>query len=173
MSTRSILLALAAVLTTVAIGPLHAAEPPAPASIIVAGPSRAPISLSIEELARLPTVRVNVAFLTERGTHSTSFEGPLLWTVLQKAGVVDPAMHREQASESVVLLGRDGYRAVLALGEIAPEFEGKQVILAERMDDQPLDAGQLRIVVPLDKRGGRSVREVARIEVSTPLTGSQ
>jgi hypothetical protein len=47
------------------------------------------------------------------------------------------------------------------------------VILAERMDDQPLDAEQLRIIVPLDKRGGRSVREVARIEVSTPLTGSQ
>ena len=173
MSPRSISLALATVLSTVAITPLHAAEPSAPASIIVAGPSRAPISLSIEELAHLPTVRVNVAFLTEHGTHSAWFEGPLLWTVLQKAGVVDPAMHREQASESVVILGRDGYRAVLALGEIAPEFEGKQVILAERMDDQPLHAEQLRIIVPLDKRGGRSVREVARIEVSTPLTGSQ
>ena len=37
----------------------------------------------------------------------------------------------------------------------------------------PLDAEQPRIIVPLDKRGGRSVREVARIEVSTPLTGSQ
>lgn len=58
------------------------------------------------------------------------------------------------------------------VGEIAPEFEGKQVILAERMDDQPLDAEELRIVVPLDRRGGRSVRKVARIEVSTPLTGS-
>ena len=96
-----------------------------------------------------------------------------MWTVLQKAGVVDPAMHREQVSQSVVILGRDGYRAVLALGEIAPEFEGKQVILAERMDDQPLDAEQLRIIVPLDKRGGRSVREVARIEVSAVSTGSQ
>jgi DMSO/TMAO reductase YedYZ molybdopterin-dependent catalytic subunit len=173
MSTRSVLLTLATVLATVAIAPLHAAEPSAPTSIIVAGPSRAPLTLSIEELARLPTVRVNVAFLTEHGTHSASFEGPLLWTVLQKAGVVDPAMHREQVSESVVILGRDGYRAVLALGEIAPEFEGKQVILAERMNDQPLDAEQLRIIVPLDKRGGRSVREVARIEVTPPLTGSQ
>ena len=173
MSARSILLALAMVLTTVGIAPLRAAEPPAPASIIVAGPSHSAMSLSIEELARLPTVRVNVAFLAEHGTHSASFEGPLLWTVLQKVGAVDPAMYREQVSESVVILGRDGYRAVLALGEIAPEFEGKQVILAERMDDQPLDAEQLRIIVPLDKRGGRSVREVARIEVSAPSTGSQ
>ena len=53
MSARSILLALAAVLTTVAITPLHAAEPSAPASIIVAGPARAPISLSIEEIGSL------------------------------------------------------------------------------------------------------------------------
>jgi hypothetical protein len=55
-----------------------------------------------------------------------------------KAGVVDPAMHREQVSQGGVILGRDAYRAVLALGEIAPEFEGKQVILAERMDDRHL-----------------------------------
>ena len=82
MSAHSILLALATVLTTVGIAPLRAAEPPAPASIIVAGPSHSPMSLSIEELAHLPTVRVNVAFLTEHGTHSASFEGPLLWTVL-------------------------------------------------------------------------------------------
>jgi DMSO/TMAO reductase YedYZ molybdopterin-dependent catalytic subunit len=91
-----------------------------------------------------------------------------LWTVLQKAGVVDPAMHREQVSQSVVILGRDGYRVVLALGEIAPEFEGKQVILAERMDGQPLGDEHLRVVVPLDKRGGRSVRDVVRIEVTAP-----
>src|SRR3984893_9044692 len=113
MSTRSISLVLATVLSTVAIAHLHAAEPSAPASIIVAGPARAPISLTIEELAHLPTVRVNVAFLTEHGTHSASFEGPLLWTVLQKAGVVDPAIHWEQVSQSAVILRRDGYRQVL------------------------------------------------------------
>jgi hypothetical protein len=146
MSTRSVLLTLAT-----------AAEPPAPASIIVAGPSRAPITLSVEDLAHLPTVRVDVAFLAEHGTHSASFEGPLLWTVLQKAGVVDPAMHREQVSQSVVILGRDGYRAVLALGEIAPEFEGKHVILAERMDDQPLDAEQ-----PARYRAARQARSPKR-----------
>ncbi len=44
MSARSILLALATVLTTVGIAPLRAAEPPASASIIVAGPSHSPMS---------------------------------------------------------------------------------------------------------------------------------
>ena len=61
---------------------------------------------------------------------------------------------------------RDGYHAVLAVGEIAPEFEAKQVILSERMDGKPLDADHLRVVVPLDKRGSRSVRDVVRIEVT-------
>src|SRR5262249_33813192 len=114
----------------------------------------------------------DTAFLTAQGTHQASFEGPLLWTVLQKAGVIDPEKHREQVSQTIVILGRDSYRAVLALGEIAPEFEGKQVIVAQRMDGKPLDAEHLRVVVPLDKRGGRSVRDVMRIEVTAP-SGSQ
>jgi molybdopterin-binding protein len=73
-------------------------------------------------------------------------------------------------SQSIVITGRDGYRAVLAVGEIAPEFEGKRVLLAERMDGRPLGADHLRVVVPLDKRGGRSVRDVARIEVTAAPT---
>lgn len=64
-----------------------------------------------------------------------------------------------------MITGRDGYRAVLALGEIAPDFENKSVILANRMDGKPLGAGHPRVVVPLDKRGGRSVRDVMRIPV--------
>jgi len=172
MPARSLFIALAAILAAVAIASSCAAEPSEAAAIIIVGPSRAPVSLGADELARMPTVRINVAFVTERGTHAASFEGPLLWTVLEQAGVIDPAAHRDQVSRSVLLLGRDGYRAVLGLGEIAPEFEGKQVIVAERMDDQPLD-GHLRIVVPLDKRGGRSVRDVARIEVAEAVSGSR
>jgi hypothetical protein len=57
---------------------------------------------------------------------------------------------------------------VLAHGEIAPEFEAKQVILAERMDGKSLDAYHLRVVVPLDKRGGRSVWDMTHIEVTAP-----
>jgi len=94
------------------------------------------------------------------------FEGPLLWTVLEKAGVIDLAKRRDRVSQTIMIVGRDGYHAVLALAEIAPEFEAKQVILVERMDGTPLDADHLRMVVPLDKRGGRSVRDVVRIEVT-------
>lgn len=145
---------------------LYAADPPE--AIIVSGLSRPAVSLTLEELARLPTAQIKVAFLTEHGVRSASFSGPLLWTVLQRAGVIDPAKHREQVSRSVLIIGRDGYRAVLAVGEIAPDFEDKEVILADRMDDHALGVDHLRIVVPLDRRGGRSVRDVTRIEVTAP-----
>jgi len=51
----------------------------------------------------------------------------------------------------------------------APAFEGKPVILAERTNGQPLGAGHFRIVVPGDRRGGRSVRDVASIAVMSPV----
>jgi DMSO/TMAO reductase YedYZ molybdopterin-dependent catalytic subunit len=166
MLTRHNSVAVALLIAAAAVPPLHAGEPQR--GVVVVGPSHAPVDLSVGDLTQLPATRVNTAFLTEHGTHSAAFEGPLLWTVLEKAGVVDPAKHREQVSQTIVIVGRDGYRAVLALGEIAPEFEGKQVILAGRMDGKPLDAEHLRVVVPLDKRGGRSVRDVTRIELTGP-----
>jgi hypothetical protein len=48
-----------------------------------------------------------------------------------------------------------------------PNFEGKQIILAQQMDGKPLGNGHLRVAVPADKRGGRSVRDIACIEVKT------
>jgi hypothetical protein len=165
---QRVLLAAAVVFSVAVVAPLYAAEPATPTPIIVTSPSHATVNVTTEDLARLPMVKVDVAFLTEHGKRRASFEGPLLWTVLQKAGAVDPARPRGQVSRTVVIIGTDGYRAVLALAEISPEFEGKQVILAERMDRQLLGAGHLRIVVPLDKRGGRSVRDVAHIEVTAP-----
>jgi hypothetical protein len=72
-------------------------------------------------------------------------------------------------SQIVVITGRDGYRAVLGVGELAPEFENKPMMLADKMDGKPVGAGHLRVVVPLDKHGGRSVRDVVGIEVVTPV----
>jgi hypothetical protein len=122
-----------------------------------------------DELAALPSTQVTVATEPGHGPAQRSFEGPLLWTVLGHAGAIDPARVRDQVRETVLLVGRDGYTAVLALGEIAPEFEGKQAILAIRMDGQPLDARQLRVVVPGDKRGGRGVHDLVRITVAAPV----
>ncbi len=126
------------------------------------------MTLSPWVLAQLPTIPVAISFETERGPRHGTFTGPLLWTVLDRAGAIDPAEPRSAVHEVVLVTGSDGYTAALGLGEIAPAFEGKEVVLAEQMDGKPLPPGHLRIVVPGDRHGGRAVRDVVRIAVVTP-----
>jgi hypothetical protein len=68
----------------------------------------------------------------------------------------------------LLVTGSDGYSAVLALGEIAPQFEGKQAILADSMNGRPLGLSHWRIVIPGERRGGRDVRNVARLQLLAP-----
>lgn len=144
---------------------LRAADTQREPGVTVAGPGLDPVELDPAALARMPVQKLSLSFLSRQGQRSASFAGPLLWSVLEEAKAIDPAQHQRQVSQFVILTGRDGYRAVLALAEIAPEFESKQVILAREMDGKPLGPDHLRVVVPADKRGGRSVRDIARIEV--------
>jgi DMSO/TMAO reductase YedYZ molybdopterin-dependent catalytic subunit len=135
--------------------------------IVVAPVEGAPATLTAADVTQLPSVDVHVSFDTEHGPRQATFSGPLLWTVLDRAHAIDPGKPRDAVRQTIVLTGQDGYTAVLALGEIAPAFENKQVIVAVRMDNEPLAGGHLRVVVPGDTRGGRSVRDVVRIAVMT------
>jgi hypothetical protein len=154
---RARAIALLAGLTLFAAAPLLAAEP-----LTVQAPG-GPAALTAGDLAALPSVQVDIT-----GARPASFEGPLLWTVLDHTHAIDPAKFHDQVRQTILLTGQDGYTAVLALGEISPEFENKQVIVAERMNGKPLDLP--RIVVPGDKRGGRGVHELVRIAI-LPATG--
>ena len=130
-------------------------------TITAAGEQTKPIDAGTVE--RLPPVEQRVSFLTGHGTEQATYTGALLWSVLEKADLLrsDPRAHLHQ---TVIVTGHDGYVAALALAEIDPEFEGKQVLLAYRRDGQPM-LGELRLVVPGDRRGGRSVRDVVRIDI--------
>ena len=67
----------------------------------------------------------------------------------------------------VVVTGSDGYKSVLALGEIDPVFHPGEVIVADGIDGKPLDAhdGPFKLVVTEDKRPARSVRNLISIEL--------
>lgn len=71
----------------------------------------------------------------------------------------------EQVRLVVRVTGADGYTAVIALGEMAPQFAGHPIQIADHMNAAPIPDHGLRLVVPGDKRGGRSVRDVVRIEI--------
>jgi hypothetical protein len=160
--------ALVAVLAFLPAAAAQAQTTHAPGSVTVAGLSGPPVTLAPALLASLPAVTLHVSFDTDHGPTSATFQGPLLWTVLVHEGAVSTAHPRDAARQVLLVTGRDGYRAVLALGEIAPQFEAKQAILADSMNGRPLGAGHWRVVIPGEHRGGRDVRDVARLQLLAP-----
>jgi hypothetical protein len=113
----------------------------------------------------MPVLTESVSFGTDHGPLKATFSGPLLWTVLKSAGAAGGKMSKAVVREYALVTGSDGYQAVLALGEVSPAFENKDVILATTMNGQALGAGHDRLVVPGEQRGGRSVRDVVSIAV--------
>jgi hypothetical protein len=126
---------------------------------------RAPQRLTLDEINRLPVTEAEMPVPEGHGTNRTRYAGVLLWTLLQQAGL-EGVRPRDRVRQVVKITGQDGYAAVLALGEIDPTFEGKQVLVATTADGRPIGIGSLRLVVPGDRRGGRSVRDVAQVEVN-------
>jgi hypothetical protein len=133
-------------------------------SVVVAQSVEQTHTIDMAMVEQLPAIEQKVSFLTGHGPEQATYTGALLWSVLDHAGMLG-GDRRARLRRTVLVTGRDGYTAVLALAEIDPEFEGKQVLLAYRRDGQPMDAHALRLVVPADRHGGRSVRDVVRIDL--------
>ena len=121
--------------------------------------------LRLGEIAAQTPFTQHVSFGSGHGTQSHDFTGPKLWEVLVRAGVVDPLKPAGFVRGIVRVTGADGYVAVLALAELAPEFSGRPIQLATAMDGVALAAPGLRLIVPGEVRGGRSVMDVVRIDV--------
>jgi len=116
-------------------------------------------------LAHMPPVTTQVSFLTEHGAEAADYTGATLWSVLQQLDLVTSANPRDREKLAIVVTGHDGYAVVLAMAEIDPAFESKQILLADEVNGHPMPAGEIRLVVPGDRHGGRSVRDVARIDI--------
>lgn len=125
-------------------------------------------SVTLEDLGGLDQVRLPVTFGSGQGVESAVFTGPRLLDVLDVAGGPRfPAGRNAKLRTYVLVTGADGYQAVIAWGELDPEFEGEPILVAWARDDQPLGDGQgiARLVVPNDKRGGRHVATITSIEI--------
>lgn len=149
-------------LAATASGPVVAEDP----GLVVQAGEAAPLTLTRDRLAALPQTTRRVTQRTGRGEATAEWSGPLLWTVLTSAGLVDPGRHGDHPRLVVRAAGRDGYTVVVALAELAPDYQGRPVLVALRRDGATLPDGALRLVVPGDGRAGRSVRDLTRIVVS-------
>jgi len=129
-----------------------------------------PAHLTRPDLQRYPPSTVHVTFLAGKASMHATYTGVLLWTLLNAAGVQTNTLRKnDMLSKYVVVTGSDGYQAVIALAEILPDYGHQQILVAYQHDAAPLgaDEGMARLVVPQDKRGGRYVDNIVRIEVRT------
>jgi hypothetical protein len=114
-------------------------------------------------LAGLKPVTVAGSFQTMGGTQAHHWSGPLLLDVLDVAGIADAPGKKTHFRHVIMASGADGYAVAVALGEIDPIGEGKQVIVALTQDGKALD--KPRLVVPGDSHAARGVHDLVGLEV--------
>jgi hypothetical protein len=130
------------------------------------GTVETPLTLDSKTLKALPATSIDVSFKTGKGVEIGHYTGALLWSLIKQAGLVNEPGKNAELRHTVLVTGRDGYAVVLAVGELDPDFAGKTVLVAYQgsaPDDASFD--HLRLIVPGDLHGGRSVKDIASIEV--------
>ena len=132
-------------------------------AIKLTGAIEHPRTISLAELKAMPPTTVTLTQTAGSRTTPSTFTGTLLLPLVKAAGLVDAPGKSGPLQHVLLPHGSDGYAVAVAIGELDPEFEGKQVLIAWERDGKPLPSPQL--VVPGDKRAGRSVHEVVEIEV--------
>ncbi|HEV3006202.1 MAG TPA: molybdopterin-dependent oxidoreductase [Pirellulales bacterium] len=153
----------------VAIGSGTGSEPSQPSPekpplLVVASPDGR-VEITAEKLAELP--RESVSIKADGGA-TIEYEGVLVSELVKLVGVkLGGDLRGPLLARYALVEAADGYRVVFSLTELDQEVTERAVLLADRRDGQPLDAkeGPLRIVIALEKRHARWVREVTAIHV--------
>jgi len=123
------------------------------------------LRLSFSDLARFP--RQNLRATDELGKESL-FEGVLVAEILKAAGVkFGKELRGKRLADYLLVETADGYRVVFALPEFDPSFKQSLVLLADSRDGGPLaeSDGQLRLIIPSEKRYARWVRHLVALHV--------
>jgi DMSO/TMAO reductase YedYZ molybdopterin-dependent catalytic subunit len=130
----------------------------------VTGAVKQSVTWKPEELRNMPRTTVSVE---EKG-ETLRYEGVLVGELLKRAGAaLGEDMRGPAVATYVVASAADGYRVVFSLGELDPAISRSEIMVADTVDGKPLFdyQGPLRLVVPRDTRGARSVRMLQRLEV--------
>jgi DMSO/TMAO reductase YedYZ molybdopterin-dependent catalytic subunit len=155
---------LAALLTDAGAAGAQAA-PAAAATIRLEGLVAMPRTLTAAELAALPH---REQATTDKDGKKHVYRGVVLRDVLHLASAPEgKAIHGPVLAEAVLATATDGYQVVFALPEIDADFSPQTILLADRRDGQPLPAhdGPYQLVVPLEKKPARWVRQLTGLRV--------
>jgi len=135
-------------------------------SIALSGVGVTSGTLTAADLARFPVTEMEVSFMTKKGMETGHYKGVLLWPVLQEKGLAKLAGdHHEDLAHTFLVTADDGYKIAFSVGEIAPDFGNRAILIATERDGKSLQDEGFRLVVPGDARGARSVKGVVSIEI--------
>lgn len=108
------------------------------------------------------------AEVTEQDGTKSTYEGVSLQEILKKAGMpIGRQIQGKSMAGYVLAEAKDGYQVVFGLGELEPSLGGAKILVADKRDGKALFEyqGPLRLVVPADKEGARSVRMLEKLQV--------
>lgn len=131
----------------------------------------APVAIPFDAAARAGLSAATATLAVHGG--KTVCEGVWLADLVARSGLPAGEAVKGPALATVLVAdAADGYRVVFSLGEIDAKLGHTPVLVADRCDGKPLAAsdGPIRLVVPGDARGARSVRQLTRLQaqVITP-----
>ena len=133
--------------------------------LVVDGAVEHNLKLSFADLARFP--RHSLRATDELGKESI-FEGVLVAEILRSAGMkFGKDLRGKRLADYLLVETADGYRVVFPLPEFDPSFKQTLVLLADTRDGGPLSEsdGQLRLIIPHEKRYARWVRHLVALHV--------
>jgi hypothetical protein len=140
--------------------------------VLISGAVRNTGPITVAQLAGMPNRSVSVEFGSSKGTERHAEVGTPLVGVIDQAGLALAAgRHNDQLSFGVLVVGADGYQALISYGEMAPGVGGRGVLLATSEDGRSL--ARPRLVVPGDVKGGRYVTDVVTLHVVRLTTRSR
>ena len=148
-------------LTAPVLAQEHASSVPS-TSVKLDGAVKTPATYSMADLSALSSASVTLT-IQGHDAASGSWKGVPLMALINKAGTVEDKGQGAYLQHVIVARGTDGYGVAIAIGEIEPKFEGKQVIVAYQKDGAAL--ASLRLVIPGDTHAGRDVRDLAELTV--------
>ncbi len=141
---------------------------PATFRLTVSGDVEHPLSLSLDDLKKMPHTALTVTNPHEK--KDQTFEGVPLEELLKQAGAPQgPKLRGPAMATYVIAEAADGYRVIYSLAELDSDFQDSGVIVADMMDGKPMGdtIGPLRLVAPHDKRPARWIRMLQSVKVVT------
>jgi DMSO/TMAO reductase YedYZ molybdopterin-dependent catalytic subunit len=125
----------------------------------LSGAINKPATFNLAALQALPAVTKTVGTAT--------YTGVSLWDLLNAAGIqTNAAVKNDLLGFYVIATGTDGYRVILSLAELSPDFGNQPDIVAYAQNGATLPGtGFARLVIPNDGKAGRYVSNLIALEV--------